>query len=314
MLPSSSELVYFIEISQTLNLSRAAERLGISQPTLTLAVKRLEESFGLPLLIRNKAGVKLTHAGQKLVAQARFLTHEWDKIRSEAARDENEIRGNYVIGCHPSVAMYSLPSILPELLSTHESLEVKLVHDLSRRITEDVISFKVDFGIVVNPWPHPDLVIRNLCKDEVSLWVSDSPNELQDPSSDKAVLICDPDLTQSQEILKKLGKAKLKFNRTLTTSNLEVVAAMVAAKIGVGILPSRVALRLPEMKLKPLLPNGPHYSDKICLVFRADAQRSRASRQIAQFIEKRFNPEHGSEPATRPPRAPKSESASASLV
>lgn len=291
MLPSSTELRYFIEISQTGNLSRAAERLAISQPTLTLAVKRLEDSLGLPLLIRNKSGVKLTHAGQKLLAQARFLVGEWDKLKSEAVRDEHEIRGKYVFGCHPSVALYSLPSFLGELLAQNEGLEIKLVHDLSRKITEDVISYKVDFGIVVNPWKHPDLVIRPLCDDEVTLWISEKPSELQDVTGDKAVLICDPELVQSQEILKKLEKAKLHFQRVTTTSNLEVVASLVAAKAGVGILPGRVAKRSPEMRLKPLGAGSPKYLDRICLVFRADAQRSKASRHIAQFIQAKFNPE-----------------------
>src|SRR5687767_11488288 len=103
MMPSPHDLGYFIEVSQTLNISRAAERLGISQPTLSLAIQRLEDNFGAPLLIRTKSGVHLTHAGQKLVAQARVLLLEWEKIREDALRDENEIRGRYVIGCHPSV-------------------------------------------------------------------------------------------------------------------------------------------------------------------------------------------------------------------
>src|SRR5688500_618008 len=107
MIPSPSELHYFIEVSNTLNVSRAAERLGISQPTLSLAIQRLENNIGAPLLIRTKSGVKLTHAGQKLVTQARSLIHEWDKIRGDALKDEAEIRGRYTIGCHPSVALYS---------------------------------------------------------------------------------------------------------------------------------------------------------------------------------------------------------------
>src|SRR5690349_7643935 len=110
MLPSPSELQYFIEVSNTLNVSRAAERLGISQPTLSLAIQRLEHGFGAPLLLRSKSGVTLTNAGRKLVAQARHLLDEWEKIRQDALKDESEIRGRYTLGCHASVALYSLPS------------------------------------------------------------------------------------------------------------------------------------------------------------------------------------------------------------
>ena len=281
MLPSASELQYFIEVSNTLNVSRAAERLGISQPTLSLAVKRLEDSFGTPLLIRTKSGVKLTHAGQRLVSQARNLLNEWERIRDETLKAESEIRGRYLIGCHPSVALYALPKIVSKILIEHPSLELKLVHDLSRRITEDVISFQSDFGIVVNPWEHPDLIIKPICKDEVTLWVPKRPSKLQDPKSGEAVLICDPDLAQSQSIQKQLARKGMHFTRVVTSSNLEVIASLVASQAGIGILPGRVASRVKD--LKPL-PGAPKFIDSHCLIFRADAQKSKASRALAKRI------------------------------
>jgi DNA-binding transcriptional LysR family regulator len=179
---------------------------------------------------------------------------------------------------------------LPGLLEDNPHLEVKLAHDLSRKITEDVISFKIDFGIVVNPWEHPDLIIKPLCKDEVTIWTSKKPSSLQDPKSDKAVLICDSELIQSQTILKQLAKAGLEFKRVITTSNLEVVANLVASRAGVGILPGRVAERIASYELKPLSKDAPKFLDRICLVFRADAQKSKANRLLAKAIETSFNP------------------------
>lgn len=291
MMPSAAELHYFIEVANTLNVSRAAERLGVSQPTLSLAIQRLEVSFGVPLLIRTKSGVKLTHAGNKLVVQARSLVSEWEKIRADALKDEAEIRGRYTIGCHPSVALYSLHGILPPLLLNHTGLEIKLVHDLSRKITEDVISFKIDFGIVVNPTEHPDLIIKNLCKDEVTLWTSKSPSLLQDPTTDNAVLLCDTDLLQTQSILKQMSKAGLEFKRVMTSTSLEVIASLVAAKAGVGVLPGRVAQRVKSYGLVPFEKDSPKFQDRICLIFRADAQKSKANRLLAKAIETHFSPE-----------------------
>lgn len=288
MLPSPAELAYFVEVSNTLNISRAAERVGISQPTLTLAIKRLEESVGVALLIRSKSGVQLTQAGHQLAAQARSLISEWEKIRGDVLKNEIEVRGRYTLGCHASVGLYALPGFLEKLMTTHEGLEVKLVHDISRRITEEVISFKIDFGLVVNAWAHPDLIIKPLCEDETGLWVSKKPGELQDPYSGKAVLICDPDLVQTQSILKQVAKQGMVFKRIIDTSNLELVTALVAAQAGVGVIPGRVARRLPALGLKPLGKDTPRYSDKIALIFRADAQRSKASREIAHFIEENF--------------------------
>ncbi len=289
-LPSSSELHYFLEVAHTLNLSRAAERLGVSQPALSLAMQRLENSFGVPLLIRSKTGVQLTRGGQRLVTDARTLLHSWEKLRGDALLDHSKISGRFVLGCHASVALYALPSFLPTLLSENPSLEFKLVHDLSRRLTEDVVSFKVDFGIVVNPAPHPDLVIKRLCKDEVSFWVTDPPSSAQDPYSGQGTLICDPDLVQSQALLKQMNRKGLKFARTLSSSSLEVITELVGRQAGVGILPGRVALRVPGLKLKPLPGDLPKLIDHICLVYRADAQKSPASRLIARVIEQALKP------------------------
>jgi DNA-binding transcriptional LysR family regulator len=279
-LPSPSDLQYFIEVAGTSNLSRAAERLGISQPALSLAMQRLETSFGVKLLIRGKTGVKVTHAGQKLTTQARVLLGEWEKIRESTLREQSEVGGSFTLGCHPSVALYSLPGFLPGLIKAHPKLEFKLVHDLSRKITEDVISFRVDFGIVVNPVPHPDLVIVTLCTDEVRLWCV--------PGADKSVLIYDPDLMQSQAIVKQATRKGLRFERLLPTSSLEVAASLAAGGVGVGLLPTRVAQWTRSAKLAPLAGDTPKFQDSVCLTYRADAQRSRASKAIGAAIIESF--------------------------
>ena len=276
-IPSPSELNYFVEVASTLNISRAAERLGISQPSLSLAIQRLEASFGIPLLLRGKSGVRLTPAGQKLVVQARSLLGEWENIRSVALKDETEISGRFTIGCHVSVALFSLNRFLPHLLQEYPAIEFKLAHDLSRRITEAVVSYKVDFGIVVNPVAHPDLVIRQLFFDEVSLWIGPE-------SCNRDVLVCDAELIQSQSIMKQFASKGFNFKRTITSTSLEVVTSLTAAGAGVGILPRRIATGNKKDGLKPFAKNSPKFHDQICLVYRADTQKSLAARTMANAI------------------------------
>jgi LysR family transcriptional regulator, cell division regulator len=281
MMPSAAELNYFLEVAHTLNLSRAAERLGISQPALTIAIRRLEDSLGQPVLLRGKTGVRLTRAGEKLTIQARALLQEWEKITADASKDASEIRGRFTLGCHPSVALYTLPFVMPRLLTEYPDLEIQLTHDLSRKITEDVISFKIDFGIVVNPTPHPDLVIIPLINDEVTLWVNEEGGGKQALSG---VLIYDPALVQIQQILRKLDQKKLGIKRTITSGNLEVITALVGCGVGIGILPGRVAGRIKTPKLVELPGSWPIFKDKICLVYRADAQKSKAGQIISKQI------------------------------
>jgi len=285
MLPSNNDLTFFLEVSQTLNLSRASERLGITQPALSQSIKRLEYAFGQDVLIRSKTGVKLTKAGEKLAIHARNLLSLWEDIKGDVAKDQSEIRGRYTLGCHPSVGLYTMDRFVPKLLQEFQNLEFRFHHDLSRKITEDVISFKLDFGIVVNPVPHPDLVIREIYKDEVVLWTYHKKSPLTDYQNGTAVLICDPDLSQSQELMNKISKKGIKFDRTCFTGNLEIVTSMVGAGSGIGIIPTRVVKNMGMKKVK-VVENGPKFHDRICLVYRADTQNSIASRSLAKSIEK----------------------------
>ena len=283
MLPNFNDIRYFLEVSQTLNISRASERLGITQPSLSLAVQRLETALGSKLLVRTKGGVQLTPQGQKFTNHARGLLQDWESIRSEALNLQTEVTGQYTIGCHPSVAMYTLPFFLPKLLEKHPGLQVSLKHDLSRKITEDVISFKLDFGIVVNPVQHPDLVIQKLLSDEVTFWTSNQPSKNQDLNSDQAVLIADPELLQSQTLMKKAERQGLKFARSIGSSNLEVITSLVASKAGIAILPQRVATRVKTYKLKKV-ETKMVFADSICLVYRADMQKTEAAKTIIKEI------------------------------
>lgn len=287
MIPSPADLAYFVEVAETQNVSRAAERLGISQPSLSLALQRLERAVGAALLIRSKRGVTLTQPGKQLLSHAKALLQSWDAVRAKALSSLHAIEGVYTIGCHPSVALYLLGSVLPPLLEKHPKLDIRLRHDLSRKVAEDVISLKTDVGIVVNPVQHPDLVIHRLCKDEVTLWtLKGRKPPLQDIKGGGAVLICDPDLLQSQALLKKMKKSGLSFARILHSSSLEVITDLTANGCGVGLLPARVA-NTARQKLEPVA-DAPIFHDEHCLIFRAENKNVRSIQALNAAIRAFF--------------------------
>lgn len=283
--PAFADITYFIEVAQTKNISRAAERLGITQPSLSSAMKRLEDSLGVILFIRSRNGVQLTKAGKELLGRGRILLLNWEQLRADVNKKETGVCGQYVIGCHPSVALYSLSHFLPQLVQQHTELEIKLAHDLSRKVTEGVISFEIDFGIVVNPVRHPDLVINELCMDDVLFWTASRPSPTQSLDSKTGVLVCDLNLIQVQKLINDLQKKGHGFKRIIHSSDLEVITNLTASGVGVGVLPKRVATRISAQKLKPLDGDLPVFKDKICLIYRADAQKTNGSRIIIDAIK-----------------------------
>lgn len=272
---SPYDLRCFLEVSRTLNISRAAEKLGMGQPALSQLVRRLESQFGTTLLNRYKTGVRLTAAGLRLSEIGLGALDDWAKLREKTLAAEVQIEGKYTLGCHPSVALYTLKEFVPKLLGKHPALQLSLIHGLSREIAEGVISFRVDFGIVINPVKHPDLIIRELCFDEVGFW--SVPDTIGD------TLIYNPDLIQSQALIRRAQKTlkELKISRTLESSSLEVIADLAASGCGMAVLPARVAKRFGVLRS---LNHLPKYKDKLCLIYRADRRLAAAGIRIIEAI------------------------------
>ncbi len=273
MLPNANDLEVFLTVVETLNFSRAAERVGLTQPALSLAIKRLENALGQELFVRHKNGVRPTRVATKLASHARTMLDMWKSLQEDAKRDHSEIRGRYSLGVHSSVALFTLQHFLPDLLLQYPELDFRLEHALSRHITDDVIGHKLDFGLVVNPVPHPDLVIVDLYKDEVGYW------KLKKGKVASDVLIYDPDLGQVQEVLGK--KSKLAFKRQITSSSLEVIKSLCLAGAGVAILPQRVLAD--DIALVENL-GLPGVSDRHCLVYRVDRLQGEAPKTLARAI------------------------------
>src|SRR6185437_2731465 len=123
-----SDVRYFLAVAQEENVSRAASRIGISQPALSHALRRLESRVGKRLLTRTKTGVHLTRAGQYFAHAAREWSDDWEALTRRMHESDAAISGTYRIGCHPAVASYSLPRFMRKLQLEHPSLEIHLSH------------------------------------------------------------------------------------------------------------------------------------------------------------------------------------------
>lgn len=266
------DIKYFITASETLNITRASEIIGLSQPALSYAIKRLEGELGGQLVIRLKNGIQLTKLGEEFKQRSRRLLYEWEQAQNLANPETGLVQGSYTIAIHPSVALYTLENFMPKFQSELPGLDFHFIHGLSREMTEKVISWEADFGIVVNPIKHPDLVIIKLCQDEVSIFYAPNATEK---------LICDHHMFQSQHILKKISRIK-DFSGIVHSGNLEVVAKLTSLGLGYGILPTRVASQYSHLKK---LKDAPTFKDEICLVYRPEKHNNLVSKKMIQMIK-----------------------------
>lgn len=272
-----NDIHYFVEVANKGSLTSAAECIGISQPSLSACIKRLEKEVGTKLLHRFKTGVKLTPAGKTLLTNANQLSQLWNTVKNTAYHANNEIIGSITIGCHASVACYHLSESFFSLLKKHTALNVCFKHGLSREINEAIISMKIDMGVVVNPNYHPDLIITPLHQDKIGFWHALAPNELD---LNNLTLLCDTQLKQTQELIKRF-KSRGHIHRIIETSSFEVLAKLASKGIGVAVLPNSIATHDSHLSLQQILPDL-YYLDEICLVYRNE---NRFIKSVAAIVD-----------------------------
>jgi len=274
---NQNDLVYFLELTQTKHVSRAAERLGVTQPTLSHCIKRLENAVGTALFIRTKKGIELTPAAERLRESSEELLLKWNEVMKSANDEVDEAKGLIRLGVHTAVAQYMLPQVLPQFLKQYPEIQVSLEHGLSRHVTEKVISSNLDVGFAVNPVEHPDLVIKELITDRVTLWKSKN-------AVNNDILIVEPSLLQSQNLLQKLNKKGLLFKRKIESQSLEVIAQLVQAGVGSAILPERVMKAFCDSSVVQVK-EAPEISDRICMVYLQKFRKLKRGQVFIDFVK-----------------------------
>jgi molybdate transport repressor ModE-like protein len=312
------DLRYFAAIAQSGSMTAAAKALHVSQPTLTVAMQNLEEQLKTTLFVRERSGVRLTATGEELLRHANDVFHMLERAEQRIKGLESEDEGTFTIGCHESLGAYFLPDFMATFLRAHPKIELLISNESSGQVRESVLERKVQFGLVVNPHPHPDLVLVELFHDAMDVLVAEDapppsrpltslvadasnaePGEGErvswvdsaDPAfiAAKHRLLAGPlifagRVSQCRELCDFLAAAGLLSTRKLVVGDLELVKSLALAGIGPALLPRRVAAYGHEGKLVRLHPKLPFIPDTICLLYRADMHRTKAAMRVKDDI------------------------------
>ena len=253
-----NDLRHFIEASDCRTIIEAAKKLHITQPALSESIKRLESDVALKLFYRSRTGIELTATGRLFLTKAKAVIQSLTEL-DMTQKDETSFGGrSLTIGCHSTVASYVLPKAVKFLKMKAPDFNIQLTHDLSRHIQYEIQRGMIDIGIVINPIPVPDLVMTRLAFDTFNVW-SGSKKMKGD------VIICDPDLAQTQYILKRW---KGRPQKIMATNDFNLINRLVSEDIGFGILPTR-AVELSGKKLSKM-ESLPSFKDEIFLVYRPE--------------------------------------------
>lgn len=167
-------LKYFVTVAEELNIGRAAQRLQISQPTLTRQIQLLEEDLGAALFVRLSRGVELTQAGELFVEDARniqtILTQAHEKVQKAAVGK----LGRLDIGVFGTGIFSAIPRILRIFSESHPDVQLML-HNMNKQEQIDALLQKrITLGFNRFMKPHPGIVSRFIIKEQLYLSVPDN--------------------------------------------------------------------------------------------------------------------------------------------
>lgn len=263
------DLENFITVANSKTLSEAADKLEMAQPSLSLAIKKLEQELEVPLFLRGRSGIKLTPQGRMILPEAEQALKVLFKIKGIPSNL------SFKIGCHPSVGMFLLGRFLKNMNNSASNINLQIINGSSMEINKKVASGEVDFGLVMNPLPIPGLITKLIGEDEVCVYESKKRYNKR--------LIFNPDLIQSQSILSKWKSAPIE---RIEVSNLELLANLIESGAGMGILPTQVmmAQRYDFKKVS----NTPTFKDKLALVCYPEIIKSQEGRIIFEELKRSF--------------------------
>lgn len=250
-----TELRYIVTLAQEQHFGRAADRCNVSQPTLSIAVKKLEDELDTVLFERSKTRVSPTPLGEKVVEQAQRVIEQAASIKDIASSGKNQLTSPFHIGAIFTVGPYLFPKLIPLLQKQAKDMPLYIEESYTANLRRRIRQGDLDAILVALPFTEADVVTQPLY-DERFVILMDKKHPL---SKEKAIA---PDQLNEFNVLllgeghcfrdqvieacpnlkPSLDDPQGKIRTAAEGSSLETLKYMVASGLGITILPESAAM------------------------------------------------------------------------
>ncbi len=280
----------FVALARHGRFTRAAQALGVSQPSLSRQVQRLEKDLGARLVVRAPEGVVLTEAGGRFLAHAEKALASLDAACNELAELGGVPRGAVSLGTLATVGAYVLPAVLAAFHKRHPGVRLTVREGFRDELEALVLRGELDFAIIQLPPRHEELTAVRLWQEDYVLAVPPGHRlargrravALADVADEPFVLI--PGGTASQALEAACAERGVRPHVALVTDNVESVRRMVEAGLGLALVPRIMARERTRWRagLVPLAAGGVHR--QVALIHRGTGYLSAAARAVRDAI------------------------------
>lgn len=293
-----TQLKYIVAVARERHFARAAAACFVSQPTLSVAVKKLEEELGITLFERGATDVGLTDSGKQIVAQAQRVLEQANAITDLARQGKDPLAGAFRLGLIYTIGPYLLPQLVPALHRLAPQMPLFVEETFTARLLELLRQGDIDAAILALPFSEPGIDIAPLYDENflVALptghaWEKRRAIPAQDLKKESMLLLGAGHCFRDQVLqvcpeISRFASASDGLQKTFEGSSLETIRHMVASGVGITVLPaSAVPDPLPKKGLLVYRPfTSPVPTRRVVLAWRSSFTRSSAIEVVRKAV------------------------------
>lgn len=259
-----TELKYIVAVAREKHFGKAADACHVSQPTLSVAIKKLEEELEVKLFERNASEIAVTPLGEEIIRQAQSVLEQAEGIREIAKRGKDPLAGSLRLGIIYTIGPYLLPELVRQTIERNPQMPLMLQENFTVKLLEELRTGEIDCAILAEPFPDTNLAIAPLY-DEPFVAAVPSTHALAKRSSVNAeelkhetMLLLGNGHCFRDHVLQvcpefaRFSSTAEGIRKSFEGSSLETIKHMVAAGMGMTLVPRlsvpRGALAAPGKK------------------------------------------------------------------
>lgn len=251
------QIEYFVEVAKQLSFTKAAAILHVSQPSISKAIQNVEAELGVPLFYRSSKQLELTDAGQAVLINSIQVLESFQNLRSELTDLMELKKGQIRIGIPPIVGAEFFSKLISYYKEQYPYIEILLTEVGTKRIREEIETGELDIGLVCSVTSsNENLETIRFLKDPLQLIVHESHPLAQKKTvtlsdlSEEAFIIYRKDFILYDRIIEECSKVGFFPAIACETTQKDLFIEMVQAKLGIALLPQKIASKIPYKSIK----------------------------------------------------------------
>lgn len=256
ILQNLEKLIAFEAVARLGSLHRASLELHISQPSLSVKIRTVEELLGVTLLERNSRGVTVTEKGEKLLHFCRDVIRLSQELQFELLNEESSYQGFIRLGVYDSIARYLWPQFHGNFAKAYPQLKLQLTSGRSSNLITQLTEKKIDLSITVEPPALPSIVSWELYTDQFSIFIDKKlalKNGFKDlgkskfrPSAESLkqmtlISFSSAQVSTGRQLIQELQSYGLTSEDVMLVESFEIAMEFCLKRLGMAVLPTRVA-------------------------------------------------------------------------